>query len=752
MSKSETLRIDQESDGIQRIYVINLDRQPDRWRLMTRELGRLQDRSGKPLHVMARRFSAIDARYREGQPSRDVIQPYYSLADQLFVQPNPLLAMDPGAKARRIEMTPQEIAVSLSHVEVWKLIAAGDRPYTLVLEDDVYFRRGFATALGRIWTGLIGRRGGTAFDILYLSYKEAGTKANRMPVSDELFKPASGLWQLSGYVLSRRGARKLLDRLPVRGPVDLWLNHQFKDLEVFATRTPIIKQRLDCSSTNSYSVLPVLSEVGVLVREKPHLVRPRALPRPVFALGKRDTGLTALAMALSMLGYRCCCDIAELPATEHDNLFRNKDARVFDAYVNIGSLEPYDYVELAKRYCDARFIITTADSRLSATLANGSVNALAADSHMINRGDDWPVGGSRLFQGRGRPRVLVLPAQHRDKWELLCGFLGCEYPSHRYPQCEDQDQRRLVATGRQVAGGESLHSVKRLASDSSPWIADQKDWHGLFVAEPSTVSPENSASNLVIEQFATVDRKLWVLREDTYPSNLAIFRLSNFSIGTDKTAVLTMREERTAVREFTSAAIASGRRYLYGRFVAEVKPSNVSGLITGVFLHRNSPRQEIDIEFLGKETTKMLVNVYYNPGEDGAKLEYGYRGAPSLIDLGFDAARDFHRYEIEWCPNFIRWRVDERLIYERVDWDPTPIPHLPMQFNVNLWHSRSRELAARLDRAGLPAQSAIRRIELPAKSSGFVAGCEGLTATRNRLCERSASVWAIHGRSAYPVR
>jgi hypothetical protein len=108
----------------------------------------------------------------------------------------------------------------------------------------------------------------------------------------------------------------------------------------------------------------------------------------------------------------------------------------------------------------------------------------------------------------------------------------------------------------------------------------------------------------------------------------------------------------------------------------------------------------------------MLVNVYYNPGEDGAKLEYGYRGTPVLIPLGFDAAKDFHRYEIEWCANFIRWRVDERLVHERVDWDPTPVPHLPMQFNVNLWHSRSRKLAARLDRAKLPAQSAIRRIEL----------------------------------------
>jgi len=646
-----------------------------------------------------------------------MIQPNYSLADQLFVQPNPLLAMNVSARTRRIEMTPQEIAVSLSHIEVWKLVAAGSRPYALVLEDDIYFPRGFAEALDRIWAGLSARPGSPSFDILYLSYTYVGAKANRMPASPELFKPTSGLWQLSGYVLSRRGAQKLLERIPVRGPVDLWLNHQFKNLDVFATQTPIIKQRLDGSSTNSYSILPVLSELGVLSRERPHLVKRRALPRPVFAFGKRGSGLTALAMALSMLGYRCCSDIAQLPAIEQDNLVRKKRARVFDAYVNIGSLESSDYVELSKRYRDARFIVATVDDPMSAGLQRESLDAFAEFKHLYNRGDHWVTGISSLFDRRTRGRALVLPAKHGDKWQLLCEFLGCDYPSHRYPQCKDRDQRRLVGTGRHREGGEPRLSVERQTRDSSPWIVAQKGWHGLSLAEARDMSTEKSFSDSVIERFETMDRTRWMLRDDTFPSNLAIFRPSNFSIGVDKIAVLTMRDERTTVREFTSASIASRQRYLHGRFFAELRPSSVAGLITGMFLHRNAPRQEIDIEFLGKDTTKMLVNVYYNPGEDGTKLEYGYRGAPTLIHLGFDASKDFHRYEIEWGANFIRWRVDDRLVHERVDWDPTPVPHLPMQFNVNLWHSRSRELAAALDRANLPAQSAIRLIEVQANSS-----------------------------------
>lgn len=119
------------------------------------------------------------------------------------------------------------------------------------------------------------------------------------------------------------------------------------------------------------------------------------------------------------------------------------------------------------------------------------------------------------------------------------------------------------------------------------------------------------------------------------------------------------------------------------------------------------PRQEIDIEFRGKDTTKMLVNVFFNPGPVGTRLEYGYRGTPTEIDLGFDAADEFHDYNIEWTPTGIRWSVDEQLVYERKAWAPTPIPDRPLELNINVWTSRSKEFAGRLDHASLPATTAI---------------------------------------------
>ena len=108
----------------------------------------------------------------------------------------------------------------------------------------------------------------------------------------------------------------------------------------------------------------------------------------------------------------------------------------------------------------------------------------------------------------------------------------------------------------------------------------------------------------------------------------------------------------------------------------------------------------------------------------------GYRGTPSYVELGFDASKSAHRFAIEWDPSEIRWLVDKELVHRRVNWDPTPIPHLPMTVHVNTWPSRSKELAGRLNNRLFPATTIVRSIEMAAD---LVACYEltGLRATSN---------------------
>lgn len=173
----------------------------------------------------------------------------------------------------------------------------------------------------------------------------------------------------------------------------------------------------------------------------------------------------------------------------------------------------------------------------------------------------------------------------------------------------------------------------------------------------------------------------------------------------DEELELAIQQEHTPVRELTAAAIASRMNYLYGTFTAELRPA-------GLFLHRNGPRQELNMEFLGRDTTKILVNVFFNPGSKGTKLEYGFRGTPTEISLGFDAAADLHRYEINWQPERVVWTVVGVAVYERMLWNPTPIPDCPLELNLNLWHSRSTALAGELESRRLPTQAFVRSIAL----------------------------------------
>lgn len=196
---------------------------------------------------------------------------------------------------------------------------------------------------------------------------------------------------------------------------------------------------------------------------------------------------------------------------------------------------------------------------------------------------------------------------------------------------------------------------------------------------------------------------------ETFPGNLASFAREGLR-HSDQGAQLVIDSIEGGRRSYRSGAFASVRSFRHGRFEAEIRAAPGSGIITGFFLHRDTPRQEIDIEFGGADPRRMLANVFFNPGDDGTAMGFGYRGAPCCIYLGFDATEDFHLYAIDWQLDHVAWLVDGKTVHERVGWDPTPIPHLSMRLHANLWAPRSEELAGRIDGSTLPAAAAFRNV------------------------------------------
>ena len=113
----------------------------------------------------------------------------------------------------------------------------------------------------------------------------------------------------------------------------------------------------------------------------------------------------------------------------------------------------------------------------------------------------------------------------------------------------------------------------------------------------------------------------------------------------------------------TAGESRTHKLYGYGDFEVRMKPSNVVGSVSTFFTYTDkwnkvdgveNKHDEIDIEFLGKDTRKVQFN-YFVGGQ--GNHEYMY-------DLGFDASEEFHNYGFRWAKNAITWFVDGNPVYQ----------------------------------------------------------------------------------------
>jgi beta-glucanase (GH16 family) len=258
---------------------------------------------------------------------------------------------------------------------------------------------------------------------------------------------------------------------------------------------------------------------------------------------------------------------------------------------------------------------------------------------------------------------------------------------------------------------------RALEHDGDPWIVHPARLHGYCDGDAPGWTRRSSRFDLVRKDtLDTLDPAYWDKMDSTFFCNEAAFSPDNIVPGTDGGVAMVIQPGDRHGRSYTAGDLATKdtdeANFLYGRFETTMKPARGSGIISAMFLYRFDPWQEIDTEFLGKDTTKIMLNVYYNPGEDGDLYNYGYRGTPVLIDLGFDAADDFHTYAVEWDVDEIRWFVDDVLIHKRTAGRPTPIPHLPMRLHMNAWPMCSEELVGAFDGSELPVQAEFRSIAI----------------------------------------
>lgn len=113
----------------------------------------------------------------------------------------------------------------------------------------------------------------------------------------------------------------------------------------------------------------------------------------------------------------------------------------------------------------------------------------------------------------------------------------------------------------------------------------------------------------------------------------------------------------------------------YGMYDVSLKAIKNDGVVTSFFTYTGPTDgtvwDEIDIEILGKDTTKVQFNYFTN-----GVGEHEY-----LYDLGFDASEGFHQYGFLWMPDSITWYVDGKAVYTATE----NIPSTPGKIMMNTW-------------------------------------------------------------------
>lgn len=162
---------------------------------------------------------------------------------------------------------------------------------------------------------------------------------------------------------------------------------------------------------------------------------------------------------------------------------------------------------------------------------------------------------------------------------------------------------------------------------------------------------------------------------------------------------------------YTGAEIGSSGFYGVGCYSVCMRPSNISGVSSSFYIHggeydippgfeTNGPvvTNEIDVEFVGKDTTRVQTNFFRRVKDPHANSGSGHE---QFIDLGFDASKDFHAYAIHWTAEGAAWYVDGvkvRTVLSRDEPFPDP-SYSTLRIRANVWavNKQAEEWAGPLD-------------------------------------------------------
>jgi len=184
------------------------------------------------------------------------------------------------------------------------------------------------------------------------------------------------------------------------------------------------------------------------------------------------------------------------------------------------------------------------------------------------------------------------------------------------------------------------------------------------------------------ERFDPPNRRNWHIADYqfSHPDFDTDWKRRNVRFSTG--ATLRLRPQKHQDNGFTGGSLRRTATSHFGRYEALMQPARGAGLVTGFFTYTGpyygTRHDEIDIEFLGRDTRKLHLSWWV----DGALSSH-------VVPLDFDAADSPRLYAFEWHPDRLRWFVEGRLVHE-VRAETSAIPAVPSYLFFNLWAADQR--------------------------------------------------------------
>ncbi len=226
---------------------------------------------------------------------------------------------------------------------------------------------------------------------------------------------------------------------------------------------------------------------------------------------------------------------------------------------------------------------------------------------------------------------------------------------------------------------------------ASPWVSHLVTMLVLAGSCLPLLSSPGAATEMgksFVDTFESFDRERWYISHgwsNGAHQSCAWFN-RNVKLLSSKEVMLSLTDETLADHKYTCAEIQTVDKFGYGTYEVRMRPAKASGTVSAFFNYVGSNSEgkgqdEIDIEFLGKDTSTVQLNYFVNGDGNHAKVE----------QLGFDASTRIESYAYEWLPDSIRWFINGKLVHEVKAEPGKPMPKRPGKIYISLWSGAGAE-------------------------------------------------------------